>query len=464
MNLGRRSTPLPLLSWSLLLLLAPVTAACGGSTGSPDVGKGDASPDVGELLLDLDAGKDATNADQSAPVEASASTDAGTDAASGLTAVPLVSCVPSEYLASVSIGGTQTFRLAIDTGSTTLGVASSKCTDCAVSPEYTPGTSATDENKTADSQYGTGDWSGEIYQDTVRAGSGPSAPDTLVAIDSQSQFFQPGVRCGTGAGPDGILGLGPTGAALAGTQGFFDALVSDAHVPDIFATELCDGSGTLWLGGYDPSFTTAAPQYTPLVPGVDAYYYAVTLTSITVAGTSVPVASGQYTDSIVDTGTSVFILPTSAYDTVTTTIGANAAFRQIFGFGGPGPVDASAGDGSTAEGGMADAAVDSGNGASWFANPENCVALSQTKAELDAMLPPLTLVFGSNPPVSVQAAPTESYLVSYEGEWCPALYAMTPGPSFPLASIMGSPVLRSNVVIFDRANSRIGFAPHTPCP
>jgi len=29
---------------------------------------------------------------------------------------------------------------------------------------------------------------------------------------------------------------------------------------------------------------------------------------------------------------------------------------------------------------------------------------------------------------------------------------------------MGSPVLRSNVVIFDRANKQIGFAPHTPCP
>jgi hypothetical protein len=28
---------------------------------------------------------------------------------------------------------------------------------------------------------------------------------------------------------------------------------------------------------------------------------------------------------------------------------------------------------------------------------------------------------------------------------------------------MGSPVLKSNVVIFDRANKRIGFAPHTAC-
>jgi hypothetical protein len=29
---------------------------------------------------------------------------------------------------------------------------------------------------------------------------------------------------------------------------------------------------------------------------------------------------------------------------------------------------------------------------------------------------------------------------------------------------MGAAVLRSSVVIFDRAKKRIGFAPHTACP
>jgi hypothetical protein len=28
---------------------------------------------------------------------------------------------------------------------------------------------------------------------------------------------------------------------------------------------------------------------------------------------------------------------------------------------------------------------------------------------------------------------------------------------------MGSPFLRSNITIFDRASGRIGFAPHTAC-
>jgi hypothetical protein len=29
---------------------------------------------------------------------------------------------------------------------------------------------------------------------------------------------------------------------------------------------------------------------------------------------------------------------------------------------------------------------------------------------------------------------------------------------------MGAPILRSNVLIFDRAQKRLGIAPHTACP
>jgi hypothetical protein len=35
---------------------------------------------------------------------------------------------------------------------------------------------------------------------------------------------------------------------------------------------------------------------------------------------------------------------------------------------------------------------------------------------------------------------------------------------FPFAGVVGSPVLKSSVTVFDRAGGRFGFAPHTPCP
>jgi hypothetical protein len=99
-------------------------------------------------------------------------------------------------------------------------------------------------------------------------------------------------------------------------------------------------------------------------------------------------------------------------------------------------------------------------------NPgEACKTLSKTKADLDAALPPLTLTFGDGADaITVQAAPTESYLANYEGMWCPTLASFDPGSSgLPIASIMGAPLMRSNIVIFDREKQRIGFAPHTAC-
>jgi hypothetical protein len=356
--------------------------------------------------------------------------------------VPLFSCIPVTYTAAITIGGSQQFELTVDTGSTTLGVASSRCNSCmGVSPKYTPGTTATDLKQQAMTQYATGSWSGEIYEDSVGLGSEAAVPVSLVAINAQSQFFQ-NVMCNSPSGAfQGILGFGPAGAAVAGTNGYFDQLVATQGVSNVFATQLCDNGGTLWLGGFDPAATTGAPSYTPEIAAIDSYYYAVNLVSVSVAGTTVPVASGQYTDSVVDTGTSVFLLPTAAFNSLAGAIASNAAFSSIF-----------------------------GNGTAFFASTNSgntmCVAPSppQTKAQLDATLPPLTFVFGSNPSISVTAKATESYLFPYQGGWCPTLYAMDPTPSVPIAAIIGAPVLKSNVVIFDRQNKRIGFAPHAPCP
>jgi Eukaryotic aspartyl protease len=396
-------------------------AACGGSESASPGGGGDAG------------GADVVSGEGGAVTEGGGG---GEDASEPWIAVPLSSCVGDIYTTPVTIGGSQVFNAIIDTGSTSFGVAAKACTNCDVTPEYTPGTSATDEKQTASSQYGSGSWSGEIYQDAITIGAEPPLPVKFASITSQMTFFQTAQCDSKVKSYQAILGLGPTAVAVKGTNGYFDDLVSAQHVPDVFATELCSTGGTLWFGGWDASAITAAPQYTPMAAGIDADYYAVTLSSITVAGTSVPVGSGQSglgAVSFVDTGTSIFILAQTPFAAVTSAITASAGFTSVF-----------------------------GAGSTLLSNPGTCLASTKTAAEIDAALPALTLVFGSNPGISVQAAPSESYLMNMNNQWCSAITGPM-GQEFPISAILGSPILRSNVVIFDRANSRVGFAPHAPC-
>jgi len=211
--------------------------------------------------------------------------------------------------------------------------------------------------------------------------------------------------------------------------------VENENVADVFATELCDSGGTLWLGGYDPSATTAAPVFTPFTgDAFSRYYYAVDLVSIAAAGTTVPIATPQFPDTVVDTGTSIFLMGLDAYTALTTAIAGDAQFQSIFG------------------------------GASFFSST-GCATVTETKAALDAALPALTLTFGSSPAITVTALPTDSYLFPFgQGQWCPAIDGLAQGDQFPLASILGAPMLRANVTVFDRANQRIGFAPRAMCP
>jgi hypothetical protein len=420
--------------------MALVVIGCSGGRGEDA-----AASDAGD-------GADAATATDAAPTPEAAATDDGGSAgdasqdaadASPLVTVTLTACPEGDYAAPVTIGG-QTFSLVLDTGSTTLGVASSACTSCdGVTPVYQPGSTATDEHQTATSQYVTGSWSGEIYADTVSVAAGATASVDLVAIDQQSSFFQT-IQCG-----QGVIGFAQPKAALPGTTGFFDQLVASGGVPDVFGLELCPTGGTLWLGGWDATALTAPLQYVPFSSSAyAAYYYVVGLASVAVMGTTVPIASGTYTDAIVDTGTNAFVVPTAAYQTITSSLVASPAFTQAFG--------ATGGQQLFGAQGAADADITTSPG---------CATTTATRDELDAMLPALTLSFDGSPVATVTAHATQSYLMQAgPSTWCSVLAAVDPGPDFPFDSIVGTPVLQSSVVVFDRVNQRLAFAPHAACP
>src|SRR5262249_31290969 len=143
-----------------------------------------------------------------------------------------------------------------------------KCKSCAgVTPLYKPGDGAADLGKRAKASYDVGEigWQGEIFTDRIAPeGTKASVPLALAVIDDQQNFLG-GTTCSDGVAPQGILGLGPKQIALPGTDAYMDAFHA-AGAPDIVAFELCEQGGHMWLGGFDPSFTTAAPVYTPMIP------------------------------------------------------------------------------------------------------------------------------------------------------------------------------------------------------
>jgi Eukaryotic aspartyl protease len=468
-TLASRAVSSHLALLAVIPLVIPL-AACGATASSPvepnDGGSGDTAPPLIIIIppADLDGGHGGSGSGSTTSgtgsgggTEGDAGMDSGMEVKpDAVTAIALVGCTPSEYTLGASIGSdTGVFHLALDTGSSSLGVASSTCTSCGVSPEYSPDTTGVQMGSSSE-QFGSGEISGPVYQDNVNVAAGLTTSVDFIAITSSEQFFG-GVICGT-SGMQGIVGFGPTGSAVQGTNDFFTDLVGSTGIDNVFATQLCDGSGTLWLGGYDPTYTTGAVQYADIDTGfIGQYYYAVNLESVTVNGVTVPIATGEYTDTIVDTGTSIFILPTASLNGIANAIAATPGYQQVFGITPSGDAGTDAGP---AGGGTA--SLDPN--AQFFANAQSCVTLSQTKAELDALLPPLTLNFGGTTSIAVQAAPTESYLIPEFGEWCPTMIAMDPSDQDPLAAILGSPMLRSNIIVFDRTNERIGFAPHTPCP
>jgi hypothetical protein len=369
----------------------------------------------------------------------------------GILAVSLTGCSAYGYLAEVEIEA-EKFQLVVDTGSTTLAVAATGCTSCGVSPLYTPGPHAVDEHETTTFSYGTdagssGEWSAAVYEDIVSVGALPaaSARTRLAAIQSQMQFFFPMVCGSTKMEWQGLVGFAPAPFAAKGTNGYFDELVAESGISNVFATALCDTGGHLWLGGYDPAYVTAPPEYTPMSSSANAKdSYVVDLESVAIGGMSASIPIATFSDTILDTGNTAFFLPPAAFETAVDAIVQTAGFQADFADQGP---------------------PDSGMS---FLATGSCVLTSLTKEQVDSTLPSMTLVFGTSSAISVTANPSESYLVPGEemgkSAWCSGIYPLTPTAGYPFAASLGVPVLRSSVVIFDREKSRIGFAPHTACP
>lgn len=357
---------------------------------------------------------------------------------SGPPAIALTGCPEIGYVAPFTIGG-QTFQLGVDTGSSTLAVASSACTDCgSVTPLYTPGATAVDQHHGVEVVYGDGEsWVGEIFVDSVQVGGmGSAARMPLAAVVSQDGGFFGSFPCTSGqpsVAPQGLAGFGPSGLAAPGTQSVASELPAFGF-GDSFAVELCAQNGKLWLGDYDPSAATAPPFYAPMVP---SKFYAVGLLDLQVGGQSLGFGAGTFDAGIVDTGTTALLVPPAVYGPLTQAIAAAPAFQASFGT------------------------------AAWFSASQCSAPLAQpapSASDFDQQLPSLTFVVATDGGAAdLTLSPTESYLLPYSDQgttyYCPSLAEAPLGAT----TVLGVAAMRAHLVIFDLAHGRLGFAPQSQC-
>jgi hypothetical protein len=351
--------------------------------------------------------------------------------------VALAGCGGPGYAAPFAIGS-QTFQLVVDTGSGTLAVAASACTNCGVTPEYMPGPGAKDEGRRATDQYVAGSWQGEVYTDTVQlAGTSAEATMDFAAIDSQAEFFSD-AGCGLGSAPfapQGIVGFGPPDLAVPGTNAFVTKVTQGTGIPAVFAIEVCPQGGQLMLGGVDPAAgaLSGPAAYTPLV---GSPYYGIELDDLQLGGASLGFGASDFGPTAVDTGTSVLALPTPIFRALASAIQGSAAFSTAFA-------------GHT----------------SWLGTTM-CFTSSLGEEDLDSQLPALTLAFPASGggTTALTLPPTRSYLTpatsNGKAYFCSGIFEN------PLATgtIFGTAVMLGQMVVFDLDGRRIGFAPTTFCP
>ncbi|KAG2351161.1 aspartic peptidase domain-containing protein [Suillus spraguei] len=216
------------------------------------------------------------------------------------------------YTAQVGVGSPETqYTLLIDTGSSNTWVGaktSYKVTDTSM-----------DTGQPVSVNYGSGRFSGEQYLDTVTLSDFVITKQSIGSANMSQGFDNIQI--------DGILGLGPTDLTRNTVSGVdsVPTVIDNLYSTGVIDTEALGvyfvpggGAGELTFGGFDSSKTTSTVNYVPLTT---------TSPSSTYWGIDQSIAYGSSTilsstAGIVDTGTTLILIATDAFDKYHSATGA----------------------------------------------------------------------------------------------------------------------------------------------
>jgi len=346
-----------------------------------------------------------------------------------------------EFYATITLGTPpQTLNVQVDTGSSDLLVFGRLCTECASNVTYAAihSTSYTAVPCNADG-YTCRECSSFLqssnvcsFSDYYGDGSGVNG-SVLTDVMSFSSFNNINVSFGyilnsTGGfehNPvDGIWGVSYPDLAI--TTPAIDSLFKQGDVYRGFSLCLSpagsDVPSSMTIG--KPQAATSSFEFTPVV---QEEYYNVKITDMQVNGKSIGVAPGVFTPAIVDSGTTLWLVPQKAFAALYKSVSATPFCKS------------------------------NGQDCDAFFNNGSCISgISMSD------LPTISMVLsGISTPLSVGP---EVYTIAqpYEGRTYTCLGIMSSGDiDF---TILGDTFMGAFNVFFDVENSQIGFADPSTCP
>jgi len=242
---------------------------------------------------------------------------------SGGHEVPVNNFLNAQYFSDITIGSPpQEFKVVLDTGSSNLWVPSTDCSSiaCYLHSKYDHSASSTYKKNGSEFaiQYGSGSLSGYVSRDTVTIGD-LTIKDQLFA----EATAEPGLAFAFGRF-DGILGLGYDRIAVNKIPPpFYSMLDQDLLDEPVFAFYLADAKdqSEVIFGGIDESHYTGKVTKIPLRRKA---YWEVNLDAISFGDET---AEMESTGAILDTGTSLIVLPTTIAELLNAEMGAKKSYN-----------------------------------------------------------------------------------------------------------------------------------------
>ncbi|KAI1791964.1 acid protease [Ganoderma leucocontextum] len=222
----------------------------------------------------------------------------------------------THYTVDVGVGSPPTtYTLLIDTGSSNTFVGADKA--------YVPTETSQDTGNTVSVSYGSGQWSGEEWNDAVTLSPDLVIVNQGIGVANSSTGF---------SGVDGILGIGPTDLT-AGTVSdgqLVPTVLDNAYAQglieqDIIGISFAPASAThpdglLTFGGVDESRFVGPVHYVPITSTSPASQYVGIDQSITYGDRTIL----SSTAGITDTGSTLVLLATDAFNAYKDATGAVA--------------------------------------------------------------------------------------------------------------------------------------------